>query len=160
MADNCTLCGKKLGGIMGETPASGMLVSECAKHGVDAKVMCTRCAEGEIERVTNDAAAIAASKDPKNSVIISTSDLKKEYKILDTVFAIDAHQEGFFAGAADPAKAFNGVKEQLKTKCVNLGGNAVISCQFEYRVATGEGLFGGAKQVMEIFAYGTVVKFI
>lgn len=38
-----------------------------------------------------------------------------------------------------------------------MGADAVICCQFEYRVAVGQGLFG-SKQAIEIFAYGTAVK--
>lgn len=91
-------------------------------------------------------------------VIISTGDIRQNYQILDVVFAMDSHKEGFLS-AADPNKAFEGVKKQLEAKCLALNGNAVINCEFEYRVAVGDG-FVGKKQVMEIFAYGTIVRFI
>jgi len=32
------------------------------------------------------------------------------------------------------------VKQQLKKKCEQLGGDAVQDCQFEYRVAIADGL--------------------
>lgn len=92
-------------------------------------------------------------------MIISTGDIKQDYTILDAIFATDSHKEGFFSGNADPNKAFDGVKKQLSAKCKSLGGDAVINCQFEYRVAVADGLMS-KKQVMEIFAYGTAVKLI
>lgn len=91
------------------------------------------------------------------SIIISTTDLKRDYEVIDTIFAIDAHKEGFLK-AADPNQAFEGVKKALEGKCKLLNGDAVICCQFEYRVAVADGLMS-KKQVMEIFAYGTAVKF-
>lgn len=89
-------------------------------------------------------------------IIVATGDIKQNYEIIDTIFAIDAHKEGFLQ-AADPNKAFEGVKEQLKKKCKALGGDGVINCQFEYRVAVANGVVS-KKQVLEIFAYGTAIK--
>lgn len=89
--------------------------------------------------------------------IISTGDLKQPYEILDAVFAIDSHSAGMFSNA-DPSRAFEGVKEQLTKTCKKLGGNAVINCLFEYRTAVDGGILG-KKQVIEIFAYGTAVKY-
>lgn len=91
------------------------------------------------------------------AVYISTSDSARDYEVLDAIFALDSHKDGFFSNI-DPNKAFEGVKKQLSDKCAKLGGDAVISCQFEYRMAVGAGLLG-KKQVIEIFAYGTAVKF-
>jgi hypothetical protein len=59
-----------------------------------------------------------------SKVIISTGDLKQQYEILDTIFAIDSHAAGMFSGA-NPGKAFEGVKGQLEKECKKLGGNAV-----------------------------------
>jgi tetratricopeptide (TPR) repeat protein len=94
---------------------------------------------------------------PSMGIVISTGSINNDFEIIDTIFAMDSAKEGIFSGA-DPDKAFAKVKEQLKAKCKTLGGNAVLDCQFEYRFAVGEGLLGGSKQVIEIFAYGTVVK--
>jgi len=98
------------------------------------------------------------------AILVTTGDVKETYEILDAIFALDFHKESWFGGGADPAKAFDKVKEKLRTVCKNMGGDAVINCQFQYRVASTQDLsnaiFGGAKQVMEIFAYGTAVKFI
>lgn len=91
-------------------------------------------------------------------MIIATGDIKQNYQIIDTIFAMDSHKEGFLA-SADPGKAFVGVKAQLEKKCKSLGGDAVINCEFEYRNAVGEGMIG-KKQIIEIFAYGTAVKFV
>ncbi len=89
-------------------------------------------------------------------MIISTGDLKENYSIIDTIFAIDSHKDGFFSGA-DPNKAFEGLKSQLAKKCQSLGGDAVINCQFEYRDALADGLTK-KKHAIEIFGYGTAVK--
>lgn len=89
-------------------------------------------------------------------MIIATGDIRQNYSIIDTIFAMDSHKEGFLSGT-DPNKAFEGVKTQLSKKARTLGGDAVINCQFEYRVAVGDGIMS-KKQVIEIFAYGTVVK--
>lgn len=95
---------------------------------------------------------------PEKNIIISTGGINKDYEILDAIFAVDSHQE-FFLVSADPNKAFAGVKKQLASKCRALDGDAVIDCEFEYRVAVADGLMS-KKQVMEIFAYGTAIRFI
>ena len=94
----------------------------------------------------------------KSEISVSTTDISLPHSIIAVVFAFDAHKEGFFAGA-NPKLAFAGAVASLRDQCKQLGGDAVIGCQFEYPVAVGSGFFGGSKQVMEIFAYGTVVKF-
>ena len=97
-----------------------------------------------------------AAPSPNANVLVVTGDLNMNYQIIDSVFAIDNHKEGWVSGA-DPGKAFAGVREQLRDKAVSLGGNAVINCIFQYRVSVEQGLLG-PKQAMEIFAYGTVVR--
>jgi hypothetical protein len=104
--------------------------------------------DARIERLEKD--------DPNYWVKVITSGLNERYEIIDSVFAMDSHAGGFLS-AANPEKAFAGVKKELRQKALEIGGNAVINCAFEYRVAVGDGILG-AKQVMEIFAYGTVVK--
>ncbi len=89
-------------------------------------------------------------------ILITTGDIKEDYEIIDAIFALDSCKEGIFKGA-DPNKAFDKVKDVLRSKCNELGGQAVINCEFEYRVAVSPG-FGGGKQVIEIFAYGTAVR--
>jgi len=95
--------------------------------------------------------------EPNANILVITGDLNMNYQIIDSVFAMDHHKEGWLSGA-DPGKAFGGVRAQLREKAIAAGGNAVINCAFEYRVSVATGAFGGSKQVMEIFAYGTVVK--
>ena len=90
------------------------------------------------------------------NVLVVTGGLNQDYQILDSIFAMDSHKESFWK-MADPSKAFDGVKNQLKTKAAAIGGDAIINCMFEYRVSVADG-FMGKKQVMEIFAYGTAVK--
>lgn len=91
------------------------------------------------------------------NIVLSTGNLEEDYQVIDVIFAFDSHKEGFFSSAS-PDKAFDGVKTHLRSRCQALGGDAVINCQFEYRNAVASGIIG-SKQVIEIFAYGTVVKF-
>ena len=91
-----------------------------------------------------------------SNILVVTGDLNQDYMILDSIFAMDSHKGGFLS-IADPSKAFEAVKGQLRKKASTMGGDAVINCMFEYRVSVADGLMG-KKQVMEIFAYGTAVK--
>lgn len=96
------------------------------------------------------------------AILVATGSVNEPYEILDAVFAIDFHKESFFGGGTSATIAFDKVKEKLRTVCKNMGGDAVINCQFQYRECSTKDLsnvlFGGAKAVMEIFAYGTAVK--
>ena len=85
----------------------------------------------------------------------STGDIGRPYDIIDTTFALDADSDSglLFTKGADPARAFDNVRNQLRENCRRMGGDAVIFCQFEYRIA-----LNGNKRAVEIFAYGTVVK--
>jgi len=91
-------------------------------------------------------------------IIVTTGDIKEPYTIIDTIFTVDNNKEEswFFTWAENPMKAFGRVKMNLRRLCYKLGGDAIIHCQFEYRIA----LTGDKTQILEIFAYGTVVKFM
>lgn len=95
-----------------------------------------------------------------SKIKVSTSSVSQPFEVVDVVFAFDSHKEGFLDGGADPTKAFVKVVNRLRSICADLGGDAVINCQFDYRYAVGSSLVGNAKQVIEIYAYGTAVKFI
>lgn len=103
---------------------------------------------------------IFSKKEPvpeyKRPIMISTGNLLRSYEIIDAVFAVEINQETWFK-AADPSKSFEGVKEQLKDKCRALDGDAVICCQFQYRISVDPGIV--SKQAAEIWAYGTAVRF-
>ncbi len=91
---------------------------------------------------------------------VSTSAISQNFEILDCVFAIDVHEPGIFgAGYASQQKAFSGVVQRLKELCFELGGDAVINCQFDYRYLQTDGLFGSKPRV-EVYAYGTVVGIV
>ncbi|MBQ9313762.1 MAG: heavy metal-binding domain-containing protein [Clostridia bacterium] len=91
-------------------------------------------------------------------IIISTGDINNDYEVIDAIFALDSCKEGILRGA-DPNKAFDKVKNKLRKKCIELDGDAVINCQFEYRIRENGG-FSGDKEVVEIFAYGTAVYLV
>jgi len=91
-------------------------------------------------------------------IILTTGDLEVPYEPIDAIFAIGSHTYGgLFGSGADPNQAFDGVKRQLRRVCHKRGGDAVVHCDFEYRVAVSSALIG-THQVVEIFAYGTAVR--
>ena len=103
-------------------------------------------------------------------IFLSTGPITEQFQVVDVVFAVDSQDQGMFAElafmatgfhvGANPSKAFDKVKLQLKSQCLDLRGDAVINCQFEHRVAIANSPIPGrgGKQTVEIFAYGTVVK--
>lgn len=94
----------------------------------------------------------------KQLMPVITGSLKEPYEILDSVFAFaHARPKGFFGDREfNLNDAFDGVKNKLRSECKSKGGNAVIDCQFEYRIAVDPGII--TDQIFEIFAYGTAVR--
>lgn len=90
-------------------------------------------------------------------MIVSTTDIKKDYEILDVVFAYGSSGTGWLK-TANPMEAYPKVLEELKSNAVKIGAEAIVGATFDYRVAVGTGCSNG-KQVFEVFAYGTAVKF-
>lgn len=150
---------------------------KCGEESEDSFDSCWNCGTGAGGSAPENPAELQGSKSLVNSglfnsVVISTGDIKEPYLILDAIFAFDSHSGGFFSGA-NPEKAFDRVKTKLRQICKEMGGDAVINCQFEYRVAlattaggAAASLFGKAlgasisdkSQTIEIFSYGTAVK--
>ncbi len=116
------------------------------------------------------------------SITISTSSPStgQTYEIIDTVFAFDGDGSASFFSAAhgDPNIAFQRVKDRLRHAAFSIGADAVINCQFEYRVAVSTdhsgqvvgtilnqltdcnfGFGSSHAQVIEIFAYGTAIRY-
>ena len=151
--------------------------------------VCNSCVSKQNAPVDTSEADTAAAREELREleqrlsrIFISSGPINVPFKVLDVVFAMDSHDEGFFknilqqavgirVAAANPTKAFDKVKLQLRAQCHAMGGDAVINCQFEHRVAVSNtipGLSVGAqlipglanKQVVEILAYGTVVKLL
>ncbi len=90
-------------------------------------------------------------------MIICTGHPGKDYEVIDIVFTIDSHNPGLFQDTKAEI-AFEKLRNSLRQAGTNVDADAVIDCQFEYRMATGGGVFGN-KPVLEIFAYGTAVRF-
>jgi len=86
-----------------------------------------------------------------DNIIISTEGINEKFEIVDTIFAMNTALSG-----TNPDKAFEKVKQDLAAKCRLLGGNAVLNCRFEYRTPVPPACFG----IVDIFAYGTVVKIV
>ena len=92
-------------------------------------------------------------------MIISTTNINKEYEIINTVFVIHGEEASgiFGTGGIDTDKGFDTVKGLLSAKASELGADAIIGCDFEQRISSSGGM--SDKQVLEIFAFGTAVKF-
>jgi len=126
----------------------------------------------DAESKVTETLELAAIEEKVRAIFISTGPIHQSFQVVDVVFAMDSQEQGFFAEllgktvgfhvGANPSKAFDKVKLQLRYQCASLGGDAVVNCQFEHRVALTNSLIPGTggKQTVEIFAYGTVVKLI
>ncbi len=123
---------------------------------VESGILCPRCAKSR--GAEHDAAAAAAAAKLQVHIRVLTGDHPKPYEVIDSVFAIDSATEALFQGL-DPGAAFDGVKQQLRVNCSELGGDAVINCSFEYRNVLAGGALG-KKQGLEIFAYGTAIRLV
>lgn len=93
-------------------------------------------------------------KERLDEIKVTTGDIRKEYEIDRVIFNIGASVESWFKSVS-PDRAFRQAEIQLKVQANNLGCDAVIFTQFEHRVTGGQG-----NQGIEVFAYGTAVKFI
>ena len=93
-------------------------------------------------------------------MIICTTNLNRNYEVIDTVFILHSEEAGGFlgSGGVDFEKAFQAAKGLLVEKANSLGADAVIGVQFEHRAAVSGGL--SDKQVLEFFVYGTAVKML
>ena len=89
-------------------------------------------------------------------IAVVTSGVCCKYELVDSIHEIAQHDKGF--GSADLQGIFELVKNKLRTKCIAAGGHAVINCHFSERSANSGGLV--PTQVVEMWAYGTIIKFI
>ena len=146
MAKSCAMCGNKA-----EISTSLELIPP---HNYKGKVICENC----FQRVSSKEGYQREQAIEK--ITLTTGDIKTPYRILDTIITVKAHQAGYF-DSANPSTAFDGIKSELRTIAYDMEANAVIYCQFEYRVGAEQGMLSGylgGKQFVEIFAYGTAVK--
>ncbi len=92
-------------------------------------------------------------------MIISTTNINDKYDVIDVIFNMHTVEpKGFLgSGGLNMDEGFNGAKAALIEKARARGGDAVIGCEFDVRVAVA-GMSN--KQVLEIYSWGTVVKII
>lgn len=132
--------------------------------------LCPECGRNakEKSRHQDDERQIAEDKQAQQEseliggrVVLSTGEAGRPYQVIDVIFAIDSADQSALTHRAgvDPGAAFNKVKMRLRHQCAARGGDAVIQCRFFHRVADGP-KFPAGKQTVEIFAYGTAVKFV
>ena len=93
--------------------------------------------------------------DENSHIAVVTSDVGRAYDVVDSVCDLSAQDAGF--AGIELQVVFRHVKNKLRARCIELGGDAVINCHFSQRAAHSGGLV--ATQVIEIWAYGTVVRF-
>jgi|UniRef100_UPI0040472B22 predicted nuclease with TOPRIM domain len=136
------------------------LKDQVANAGEKLKEEIQKAQEQQKEKRVQSEADRTAWNGRFEKIKVSTSSINQQFEVVDVVFAFDSHKEGFLENGADPTKAFLKVVNRLRSICADLGGDAVINCQFDYRYAVGSSLVGNAKQVIEIYAYGTAVKYL
>ena len=92
-------------------------------------------------------------------MIISTTNICEKYRVIDTIFIIDQYKpKGIFgAGGFDFESDFETTKQKLAERAESIGGNAVIGCDFEVRMAVSQ---MGSSQVFEVYCFGTVVEIL
>ncbi len=90
-------------------------------------------------------------------MLISTTNINEKYDIIDVIFNLHTVEpKGFLGtGGLNMEEGFNSAKAALIEKARSRGGDAIIGCEFDVRVAVA-GMSN--KQVLEIFSWGTVVK--
>ncbi len=71
--------------------------------------------------------------------------------------AFSSKPEGF-AGSLNFEDVYQTALERLKESAKSLGGNGLINVGFQNRIGSQAGC-GGAKQVFEVFAWGTAIEF-
>ncbi|MET4131331.1 hypothetical protein ABIE62_000443 [Porphyrobacter sp. MBR-155] len=91
-------------------------------------------------------------------MLISTTAIQQPYDVIDIMMFLDTfEQKGFLgSGGYDFDGAFASSKEKMAEIARSKGGDAIIGCNFELRVAVKQGFT--AQQVFELFCFGTIVK--
>lgn len=99
----------------------------------------------------NEAKRLRAEEVAK--IKVSTSSVCKKFEVIECIWGFEVSEEGWFTNASQ-GKAFTKVLRDLQEKCFDLGGHAVINCQFDYRYLDIKG-----KLRVEVYAYGTVIVY-
>ncbi len=115
-------------------------------------------AKAEADRAKSEAEA-ASLKAAISKVIVTTGPAPWPHEILGVTSSSggDAPILGFLMTASRDS-AFQKAETQLRANAVQMGGNAVIHCFVEHRIAIAKDLVGSTNQAIEFFGYGTVVR--
>lgn len=92
-----------------------------------------------------------------DKIQISTSSTCHQFEVIETIFCIEA--AGTDTGFSGLNVLFPRTLQNLRVQCSLMGGDAVINCEFDHRVAVGTGFLGQTKQFLELFAFGTAIKY-
>jgi len=131
--------------------------NNCNRPSLEGKEYCSEHWDEKVQNESLEFTKVVKHRSDLDNVIISTGDLDCSYQIIDTIMVFDSDTAVFGLKGIEPHQAFESVKELLRERTVQAGGDAVIFCQFEYRNSIRTGWIANAP-VFEIFAYGTVVK--
>ena len=90
-------------------------------------------------------------------MIISTTTICDPYDVVDTIMFLDTFKKSGFLGSGgyDFDTSFAEAKKKMADIATSMGGDGIIGCDFELRVAVTPGI---GQQVFELFCFGTVVK--
>jgi hypothetical protein len=95
-------------------------------------------------------------KDDNAHIAVSTSGSHRRYQTIDSICDL-ASATADIGGQVRVQDAFRLLKNKLRRAAVELGGDAVIDCQFHNRGAHSGGL--APAHAIELWGFGTVVKF-
>ena len=95
-------------------------------------------------------------KDEEAHIVVSTSGSPRDFEIIDTVCDFSSATADI-GGQVRVQDAFRLLKNKLRKAAIELGGDAIIDCQFQNRGAQSGGL--APTLVIELWGFGTVVKF-
>ena len=90
--------------------------------------------------------------DENTHILVVTTSLQRDFEVIDSICRISSATAGFDGIRLE--EAFRLVKNKLRAAAIDMGGDAVIECQFAHR-----GVHDGGRQAIELWAFGTVVKF-
>lgn len=90
-------------------------------------------------------------------MLLSAGDICEQYQTLGMVVGFASKTEGW-GGGIKIEDAYATALDRLKDSAQAKGANAVIHINFQNRVGSSSGC-GGQSQVLEVFAWGTAVKY-
>jgi uncharacterized protein YbjQ (UPF0145 family) len=92
-------------------------------------------------------------------MLISSGDAGRPFRAINLVVGFASKMEGC-QGHIDIEDVYEQALKRLEEGAKELDANAILFVNFQNRVATGQGCTGPPKQVFEVFAWGTAVRWV